>query len=214
MSERKKLILIGGGGHCKSVIDVVNSTGDYYIHGILDISEKKGVTILGNKIIGTDINIADFVEQGFAFHVSLGQVKAADSRKRIYEILIGLNADMPVICSPNAYLSSDSHVGRGSIIMHQVLVNAGAQIGSNCIINNKALIEHDSVIGNHCHISTAAVINGDCVVGNECLIGSNSVLLQGTKISDKCLVGAGSVVTKEIVDANIYAGNPARVMKK
>ena len=58
----KKNILIGGGGHCKSCIDVIEQEGKYRIAGIVDLPEKLHQKILGYKIIAIDDDLPRLVE--------------------------------------------------------------------------------------------------------------------------------------------------------
>jgi len=208
--KKKEIILIGGGGHCKSVIDVIEAENKFQIIGILDVNEKVGTKILGYTIIGTDDEIGDWNKKNSCFHITVGQIKSAEIRRKIYDKLKALNADLPIICSPTAYISPNAIIGEGCVIMHHAILNAGVKVGKNCIINNKALIEHDSKIGDHCHVSTAAVINGDCYVASGSFIGSNSTLIQGITVEENCVVGAGSVVTANLAQNKIVVGNPGR----
>jgi sugar O-acyltransferase (sialic acid O-acetyltransferase NeuD family) len=204
------IILIGGGGHCKAVVDVVEAENKFRILGILDVIEKKGAFVLGYEVVGTDEDIDAWQARGAGFHVSLGHIKDPVPRMLLFDKLISKGAFLPVICSPRAYVSRHASVGEGSVIMHDVIVNAGATVSANCIINNKVLVEHDSTIGDHCHISTGTIINGNCNIQRGCFIGSGSVLLQGVSVGMNCLIGAGSVVTKSISDGQKVAGTPAK----
>lgn len=206
---KEKLILIGGGGHCKSCIDVIEQENKYEIAGILDMPENVGKNVSGYNIIGTDDDIEELSKQFKVFFITLGQIKSAEKRIAIFNRLEELNAIIPVIISPRAYISVHANIGDGTIIMHDVVVNSGAYIGSNCIINTKALVEHDAVIGNNCHISTASVINGDCKIGDNCFIGSNAVVANMVNIISDCIIAAGSFVFREIKVKGAYAGNPA-----
>lgn len=142
-----KIILIGGGGHCKSVIDVIENTGCYEIFGIIDTRENIGKQVLSYKIIGTDEDLADLrKEVDYAF-ISIGQIYTSQKRREIYSMLKQLNYRLPVLVSPRAYVSKHSKIGEGTLVMHGAIVNAGAVIGKNCIINTMALIEHDAIIG-------------------------------------------------------------------
>jgi sugar O-acyltransferase (sialic acid O-acetyltransferase NeuD family) len=206
----KQIILIGGGGHCKVCIDVIEQGGKYEIHGILDKEESKGDKVLGYEIIGTDELIPSLVEKDYAFLITVGQIKSALVRKKIFDELTKLNADIVTVISPNAYVSKYANVERGTIIMHGVNVNAGASVGENNIINTGSIIEHDVKTGKHCHISTNAVVNGDCVIGNESFIGSNATVINGIHVTDQVVIGAGTLVNKNIEQSGTYIGNPVQ----
>ena len=150
---KEKIILIGGGGHCKSCIDVIEQQGKYLIAGIVDLSEKLHKKILNYEIIATDDDLPQLLNEYENFLITLGQIKSPDKRIRIFQTLREIGAKLPVIISPLAYVSKHAEIGDGTIIMHHSLINAGAKIGSNCIINSKALIEHDAIIEDHCHIA-------------------------------------------------------------
>ena len=171
----QKLILLGGGGHCKSCIDVIEQEGKYAIAGILDHAELVGQKILGYKFIGTDDDIGKFVKEGYIFLITVGQLKTVSIRKKIFSLLQENSAHMATVVSPRAYVSKYANIGEGTIVMHDALVNASATVGDNCIINTKALIEHDAIIEDFCHISTAAVINGGVKVREGTFFGSNAV---------------------------------------
>jgi len=206
------LILIGGGGHCTSCIDVIEEENKYLIEGILDSEEMIGRKILGYPVIGTDDNIQDLVKRDIHFLVTIGQIKSAAVRKRIFEDLKRYQAKIATIISPRSYLSKHSFVSEGSIIMHGAVVSAGARIGLNTILNSNSLIEHEVRIGNHVHISTAAVLNGSVSVENEVFIGSNSVLCNNIEIVSEVVIGAGATVTKSITTPGTYAGNPCKLI--
>ena len=188
------LILLGGGGHCKACIDVIELENKFTIAGIIDIPEKVGDTIFGYPIIGSDNDIQNFALKYRNFIVTLGQIKSPENRIRLFSILKSLNLNIPSIISPLAYVSKHSFVGAGTIVFHQAVVNAGASIGENCIINTKSLIEHDAIIENHCHISTAAVINGGVKIGSGTFFGSSAVTKEGIIIPENSFIKANSIV--------------------
>ena len=189
-----KIILIGGGGHCRSVIDVIEKEGNFEIMGIIDKKEKVGKEILGYKIIGTDDDLKDLREEIEYAFITIGQIKSVEPRKRIFKILKELRYKIPVVISPLAYVSKYSSIEEGTIIMHGVVVNANVKIGKNTIINSRALIEHDCIIGDFCHISTGVILNGNVQVGKETFIGSGSTCVNGIKIPEKSFIKAGSLV--------------------
>lgn len=201
---KPQIILIGGGGHCKSCIDVLEQEGIYQIAGIVDPKENQGQTILGYPVIGTDDELPQLISQYKNALITVGQIKSASTRIKLYHYLKELKAELPVIISPLAYVSEHAHIQEGTIIMHHAIVNAEANIGVNNIINSKALIEHEVEIGNHCHISTIATVNGQVKVGNETFIGSGATLANNINLTNKVIVPAGATVFKNISKSGIY----------
>lgn len=206
--QNRKIILIGGGGHCKSVIEVAESAG-YCIKGILDKPEKVGKEVLpGHKVIGTDDNIPQYVEE-CDFVITVGFIKNPNLRNKLYNKIKEAGGKLATLVASTAYVSKYAKLGEGTVVMHDAFINAGARVGDNCIINTFVDIEHDAVIGNHCHISTGTMVNGECKIGEECFIGSQSVCANRIEIASNIIVGAGSVVCKSLRMKGIYVGNPA-----
>lgn len=203
----KKIILVGGGGHCKSVIDVAESAG-YTIAGILDMPELVGTTVLGYPVIGTDDNISEYLDEAL-FLVTVGHIKDASLRIKLHDRIKEAGGRLATLVASTAYVSRFASIGEGSVIMHHAMVNADAHIGTGCIINTFANIEHDANIGNYCHISTGTMVNGNCMVGEGVFLGSQSVMVNGIRITDGCVFAAGSMVRKNVVRKGIYSGNPA-----
>ena len=204
------IVLIGGGGHCKSCIDVIETEDRFKIAGIVEMDDKLHQKVLDYKIIASDKDLSKLINQYKHFLVTIGSTKDPCKRIEKFEYLKKLGVKFPVITSPLAHVSTSACVGEGTIVMHKAIVNSDADVGKNCIINTSALIEHDVKIGNHCHISTGSIINGNCNIGDRVFIGSNSVVVNNTDIADDVVIGAGSVVAKSISEAGIYVGNPVR----
>ena len=204
----RPLILIGGGGHCKSVIEVAESAG-YEIKGILDMPDEVGKEVLpGHKVLGTDDEIPQYVEE-CDFIITVGFIKNPVLRIKLYNKVKAAGGRLATIIASTAHVSKYAELGEGTVIMHHAFVNAGAKIGDNCIINTFVNIEHDAEVGNQCHISTGTMVNGECKIGENCFIGSQSVCANCIEIGSDIIVGAGSVVRKSIHTKGIYAGNPA-----
>ena len=204
---KKPLVLVGGGGHCKSVIEAAESAG-YTILGVLDMPEEVGKEILSTKVIGTDDDIPAYVDKA-EFVITVGFIKNPTTRIKLYKKIKEAGGKFATIIASTAYVSKYAEIGEGTVILHQSFVNAGAKVGKNVILNTATNIEHDAVIGDHCHISTGTMVNGECIVGERCFIGSQSVLANCISVGDDIIVGAGSFVRKSISEKGIYSGNPA-----
>ncbi len=203
----KPLILIGGGGHCKSVIDVAESAG-YRIAGILDRPEEFGKKILNYEVIGNDDDISKYVRSA-EFIISVGYIRNPDLRIKLYDLVKQQGGQFATLIASTAYVSRYASLDEGTVVMHHAFVNAEATVGKNVILNTFSNIEHGSIVGDQCHISTGVMVNGDCKVGNNCFIGSGTVLYNGVSITDGVVVSAGSVVRRSISIKGVYSGNPA-----
>ncbi len=207
----RPLILIGGGGHCKSVIEVCHQL-KLAIKGIIDPSYPDGEPVSGVPIIGNDDDIYRFVDQ-FDFIITLGFIKNPDRRISLFKHITSLNGRLATIIAPSATVASSATIGEGTVILSGACVNAGAQIGRNVIINTLSAIEHDAVVSDHCHVSTGAMVNGDCHIGSATFIGSNATIVNGVAVGRNITIGAGSTVTTDIAEPGTYVGSPARIVK-
>jgi sugar O-acyltransferase (sialic acid O-acetyltransferase NeuD family) len=189
---KPKLILIGGGGHCKSCIDVIEQENKFLIAGIVD-TNRSICDLLGYPWLGHDDDLANLkLSYDYAL-ITIGQIKSPAIRVRLFNYAKSLGFKLPVIISPRAYVSKHAKLGNGTIVMHDALINAEAIVGENCIINTKSLIEHDAVIENNCHISTGAIINGGAIVKQGSFVGSNAVTKESVKTNEKDFIKAGSL---------------------
>jgi len=208
------IILVGGGGHCKVIIDILKENNDYDVILISDLKENLGKKILDVKIEYTDDQLKDLYKKGYknAF-VSIGKVKINEHRKKLFNKIKNIGFNVPVIVSKSAIISKYSGIGEGTLIGRTVVINPGTQIGKNCIINTGSIIEHDCIIEDNVHIGPGAILSGGTYVGNNSFIGTGAIIIQNVNISQDTLIGAGAVVVKDINESGVYVGNPARRIK-
>ena len=126
----KELLLIGGGGHCRSVIDVIECANEYKIVGIVE-KDHSVDNICGYDVIGTDDQLKALIGQHGHILVTVGQIKTADIRKQLFEKAKRFGALLPVIVSPAAYISRHATVKFGSVVMHGAIVNTCVVIFSS-----------------------------------------------------------------------------------
>jgi len=208
----QNIILVGGGGHCESVIEIIESQPELFkITGILDTNE--GEEVSGYKVIGSDELIPQLVKDN-VFLITVGSIKTTRIREKIAESIKKNQGAFPVIIAKTSTVSKRSVIGIGTVVLHNATINANVTIGEQCIINTSSNIEHDCRLGDFVHVSTGAMVNGGCQIGNRCFIGSNSTISQGISICDDVIIGAGAVVVKDIIQTGTYVGNPARKLEK
>lgn len=209
-STDRKLLLIGGGGHCHSVLDSVLSTGIYADIGIVDNIDS---SCLGIPVIGTDDDIPILINNGWtdAF-ISVGSIGDTRIRRRLYEMVKHYGLSVPTIIDPSAVVSNGVVIQEGVFIGKRTVVNTGCCIGICSIINTGAIVEHDCKIGDFSHISPGTTLCGQVEVGHDSHVGAGSVVKQLVEIGNKVLIGAGSTVLKDIPDNVKAYGNPCRVV--
>jgi sugar O-acyltransferase (sialic acid O-acetyltransferase NeuD family) len=210
----KKIVLIGGGGHCKSCIEVISSLPQYRIYGVLDAALPVGSSIMGYPVLGDDQLIGQLIQEGYEFLITIGKLNTPSPRKRIFDDIKKSGGTLATVIASTAIVSSHAEIGEGTIVMHGAIVNVDSVVGNNCIINTRALLEHDTHVGAHTHISTNTILNGAVHVGADCFIGSSSVVVHGISITDKVIVGANATVTSSIIQPSTYVGSPAKSIKK
>lgn len=210
----KRILLVGGGGHCKSVLDCVLGTGAYCDIAIIDKRDTDRRTILGIPVIGDDDDLRSLRHAGWtdAF-VSLGSIGNPLRRRFLFDHLKEIGYSIPCIVDGTAAVSGDARLESGIFIGKKAVINAGAYIGTCAIVNSGAIIEHDCAVGAFAHISPGAVLCGGVFVGRDTHVGANTVVRQKIVIGNNCFIGIGSVVTKDIPDDSEAYGNPCRVVK-
>lgn len=206
-----KILLIGGGGHCKVVINAIKLRGEHEIAGIIDLEENIGKNISGVPFIGTDSGLEKYLALGIRHCiVTAGSVGDTSLRQKLYRMSLEKGFFHVNVVHPSATLDESVAMGDGNFISAGAIINAGARIGNNCIVNTGAIIEHDCLIGDNVHIAPGAVISGGVRIGRNSHIGTGSSVIQMTSIGENVIIGAGSNVVNDVEDGAKAFGNPCR----
>lgn len=211
----RKILLVGGGGHCKSVIDSLIATNNAYDEvGIIDVKEKVGTSIMDIEIIGTDDELELLHKKGYQYaFVTLGSVGNPSARLKIYNKLKKIGFSIPTIIDGTSIIANDVIVGEGSYVGKRAVVNAGTRIGSCTIVNTAAVIEHDCFVGDFVHVAPGSVICGGTNIHKYSHIGANATIIQGITVGTNTIIGAGSTIIRDVDDYNTIVGSPGRVIK-
>lgn len=188
------IILVGYGGHAKSVADCIKRQNKYNIIGYTDIKDNKSEY----RYLGSDERLQEIFDSGIKNAViSLGYLGKGTIREQLYSELKQIGFKLPVIVDPSAIVSESSIVEEGTFIGKNAIINAEARVGKCCIINTRAIVEHECVINDFTHISVGTVLCGQVTVGRACLIGANSTIIQCISVPDNFIVPAGEVVRRK-----------------
>lgn len=206
---RKKVVIIGAGGHAKVIADIIEKSGDE-IAGFLDDNKKKGTTIIKEyKVLGDFNNRFPLAiaNSDYEFIIAIG-----DNKKR-EEISHSPNLKFYTAIHPSAQIGLDAEIQEGTVIMANACINSSAKIGKHCIINTGAIIEHDNIIEDFVHISPNVALGGTVKIGKNSHVGIGSIIKNNITICENCKIGAGAVVVKDIKEEGTYVGVPARKIK-
>lgn len=205
---KRKLILIGGGGHCRSVLQGMRRM-NVPVAGIIDVPEKVGTEVLGISVMGTDSDLSNYINDYQAM-VTVGSTKDNSIRKQLYDRLVSMGFDIASFISDSSKISADVVINRGSVVLDSSLINTGTMVGENCIINTGAIIDHDCKIGDHVHIAPGVVMSGGVQVGDMAFVGVGAVVKDGVKIGNNAVVAAGAVVVSDVPNSVTVMGCPAK----
>ena len=192
-----KIILIGFGGHAKSIVDSLKSADEYEIIGYTDINP--GENYHGCPYLGTDDVLPKYYTDGIRYaFVGIGYMGKGDLRRKLYMQLKKTGYTLPAIIDPSAILAADVQLGEGCFVGKNAIINSGAVIDRMCIINSGAIVEHECTVGEFSHISVGTVLCGRVTVGTDAFVGANATVIQGRSVGDGCIVGAGEVLRKDM----------------
>jgi UDP-perosamine 4-acetyltransferase len=215
MTEQKeKILIIGAGVHAEVILNMLLCYNDNEIVGFTDITKKKGDKILGYPILGTDSIILDLANQGKIDSVIIGLgYKLLETRQEIFNFCKKNNIKLTKAIHPSAIISITSTIGEGVAIMAGAIINPNTIIGDNTVINTGAIIDHNNIIGNNVFIQIGAKLAGNVVVHDNTIVGMGSNILEKLEIGSNSIIGAGSVVLKNILNNQIVAGVPAKILR-
>ncbi len=206
----EKLIIIGAGGHAKVIIDILRTSSDYSIEGLVD-PQHSGKNILGVPVIGDDSQLEKIYEEG----TRTAFVAVGDNQKRgqISDYVNKIGYTLANAVSRHSYVSSTVTLGKGIAIMPGAVVHPDSKIGDNAIINTGSTIDHDCVISKNVHIAPGCTIAGNVKIGEGSLIGIGTKIIPDISVGSSTIIGAGSVIIANIPSGCTAFGVPVKIQK-
>lgn len=192
-----RLVLIGGGGHCISVLDAALRMNAFQEIVILDPRLPVGSMIMWCTVVGNDDKLPELREKGFdnAF-ITVGSIGDTSLRRKLAEKANLYGFTYPCIIDPSAIVSEFANIEPGVFVGKNAVINAGAEIGKHAIINSGAIVEHDCRVGSFTHVAVGATVCGGCTIEEDAFIGAGSTLIQGLTIERCRFIKAGEVVVR------------------
>ena len=204
-----KIVVIGAGGHARSVCDILLSLGEHEIIGLIDPSAQVGffdIPVLGDDNLLVSIINENRAEGAF---VALGSNKV---RKKMMQKVVDLGYKVVSVISPYSVVSRFASIGNGTVVMPGAIINANSTIGQGCIINTNSSIDHDDMVCDYCHIAPGATICGAVSIGESTFIGAGARIIDKINIGSNVMLGAGAVAISDIPSCCTAVGIPARII--
>lgn len=203
----KGVVIVGGGGHAKVVIESLRAAGKV-VAAVID-ADSTPRDVAGVPVIGDDAALPGLRAQGLdeAF-VAIGDNRL---RARLAQGLIEQGFMLVNAIHPSAVISPSARLGCGVAVMPGAVINAEVQIGDLVIINTGAVIDHDCRLDTACHLGPASALAGAVSLGARSFLGVGTRVIPNITIGADVVVGAGAVVVRDLPDAVIAVGVPAKI---
>lgn len=196
------LVILGFGGHARSVAEVALDLGIQHLV-FVDDNAREGEQFNSFQVV---TSVPETRGIG-AFMLAIGDnVK----RRLAFDVLASGNKLIYTLASKNAYVGIGVEICSGTFVAYGAYIGPEVKVGHGCILNTACVIEHECIVGDFCHISVNATLAGRCRVGNNVMIGAGATIIDGVRIASNVVVGAGAVVVNDIDEPGTYVGVPAQ----
>jgi sugar O-acyltransferase (sialic acid O-acetyltransferase NeuD family) len=198
------LIIYGGGGHAKSLIDLIRAEGKYSIAGVLDDALPAGSRVLDISVLGNGSMLAELRKKGIGLAINaVGGIGSITPRLQVYERLRLAGFRCPTVIHPQVYIEPTAVVSEGGQFFFNAYIGSEAKIGFGCIINTGAILSHDCILGDFVNISPGAILAGAVMVKERSLIGMGVTINLNVTVGAGARVGNSAVVKADVPDNGI-----------
>ena len=196
-NNKENIVILGFGGHAKSVADSILKAGKYHIAGYTDTHDCKSQF----KYLGTDDELTALYKHGIHKAVlGVGFMGNSVLRDTLVCITKNIGFEFPVIIDPSATIAEEVVIGEGTFVGKKSVINADSRIGDFCIINTGTIIEHENSIADYSHVAVGTILCGNVSIGHHSLIGAGTTVIQGKTIGNNCIIGANSTILSDVED--------------
>jgi len=197
------LIVLGFGGHARSVADVALENG---VRDLLFVTPtaQPGESWAGHPVLSA---LPESIPDGWQVFLAQGGNLL---RRNAWLSVRVRSLELSTIIAHSASVSQRAIISPGVFIGHQAHVGPNATVGEGSILNTGSVTEHDAKIGSFAHISVNSTVAGYACVGDRTFIGAGATVIDKVSIGDDVTLGAGAVAPKDIVEPGVYVGVPAR----
>ncbi len=198
------LIIYGGGGHAKALIDLIRAEGRYRIAGLLDDGVPAGGLVLDVPVLGDGSLLGELRQKGIGLAVNaVGGIGNITPRLQVYEKLKVAGFRCPNVIHPRAFVEASAKLGEGGQYFYNSYTGSDVKIGFGCIISTNAILSHDCLLEDYVNISPGAILAGGVKVGARSLIGMGVTINLNVSIGSGCRIGNSAVIKSDVPENGI-----------
>ncbi|HEY1259698.1 MAG TPA: acetyltransferase [Stellaceae bacterium] len=196
----KPVIVLGGGGHGRVLIDLLQLTARPIL-GICDPQLAAGAGgPMGIAVLGDDDAVLAYSRDDIELVNGIGSTKTMTLRHTVYRRFGERGFRFATLLHPSAVVARGVRLDEGAQIMAGAVLQCGASIGANSIVNTRASVDHDCTIGQTVHIAPGVTLSGNVGIGDRTHVGTAAIIIQSVRVGEDCLVPAGALVTRDVPD--------------
>ncbi len=213
VSRRRRVLILGAGGHGRVVLDILLQAGDHHIVGFLDNNpDIHGRRIDGLPVLGSPQDVAEIAPRADIDGVIIA-IGDNGVRRGLARQVEAVGLDLINAVHPSAALAQNATLGRNVVVAAGVVVCAHCQVGDSVILNTGCIIDYQTMIGEGSHICPGVRIAGRVKVESGTFIGIGATVVPKVTLGCESIVGAGAVVIEDVAPLATVVGVPARRVK-
>jgi sugar O-acyltransferase (sialic acid O-acetyltransferase NeuD family) len=199
-----EVIIYGGGGHAKAVLEMAQAIGAFRIAGIVDDNIPAGTLVLGVAVLGGREKLGELLERGIRLAANgVGGILDINVRVRLFELLEEMGFSLPILQHPRATVERSADLGDGVQVFANAYVGPSAILRPKCMVNTGAIVSHDCVVGSYTHIAPGALLAGQVQVGERTLVGMGVTTAIGITVGGGARIGNGAILYADVPDKAI-----------
>ncbi len=198
------IIVYGGGGHGKSIIDLLRTVRVYHIIGVVDDGLSREEKVLGFPILGGNEVLPELRSQGIRLAVNaVGGIGNLQIRIKVFHLLAEAGFVFPVVVHPTAFIEPSATLSPGVQVLPHAYIGSQAEIGFGAIVNTGAIVSHDCQLDDYVNLSPGTILAGEVHVGNGALIGMGVTINLGVTIGANARIGNGATIKSDVPSRGI-----------
>lgn len=188
----RRLLIVGAGGHGRSVAEAVRAAGTHEVAGFVDDAAPVWAQVGGCPVLGTTGDVSTIRTQVDAAIVAIGNNAL---REVLFNKLLAAGFELATVIHPRAVVSPSAVVGPGSAIMAGAILGSECRLGCGVIVNCGAVVDHDAQVHDYGHLGVNACMSGGAVLGRCAWMQAGSALGYGAKVGDGVVLQAGKAMS-------------------